>query len=162
MIFGGWNLTARLSRITTLMLVVAIYAAAGLAQTAPAAKAQRRFAAAVDKTVAEGRDAILPPHISNLLGISPEEREVPVKQFAEVGEVVKGFDVSAAKHDDIVIFVEHPADKGGVFYLASRSGKVRKVVEVDKGVGYGRVPTAKDRTAFESEKQHWVDRLGKR
>lgn len=117
------------------------------------------LAAAVDRTVKQGHDAILPPHISHLLGISPDEQEVPIKQFAEMGESIRGFDVSTAKHDDIVIFTEDRSTHETTFYLTSPRSVLRRVLSVRSGVGYDRAPTVADKKAFEKEKQYWVGRL---
>jgi hypothetical protein len=119
----------------------------------------KRLAAAIDRTVAEGHDAVLPPHVSHLLGISPQEHEVPIKQFVEMGEPIHGFEVSTAEHNNVVIFVESRAQKETTFYLTSRRGLLRKVLSVREGVGYDRSPTKDDKEAFEKEKQRWMDRL---
>jgi hypothetical protein len=129
-------------------------------QKASTPTTQQRFALAVNKTLAQGHDAFLPPHISHLLGISPDEHKVPVKQqFTEMGQTVRGFEVSTEKHDDIVIFVENPSQGESIFYLISARGSARRVVSVKAGVGYDRVPTAADRKELATEKQYWLDRL---
>jgi hypothetical protein len=128
-------------------------------QKAPAPKTDKRLALAVNKTLEQGHDAFLPPHISHLLGISPDEQKVPIKQFAEMGETIRGFEVSAEKHDDIVIFVENRSQDETTFYLISPRGSVRRVLSVKAGVGYGRTPTPADRTALAAEKQYWLDHL---
>jgi len=128
-------------------------------QTASAPKTDKRLVLAVNKTLEQGHDAFLPPHISHLLGISPDEQKVPVKQFNDIGEIVRGFDVSAAKHDDIVIFVENHSQGESTFYLISPRGTARRVVSVKAGVGYDRAPTAADRTDLAAEKKYWLDRL---
>jgi hypothetical protein len=153
------RLTATQQRTVLLLLAYVIGSSIALSQAASPSRGSSRLAIAVDKTLTQGRDAILPPHISHLLGISPDEREVPVKQFAQIGEVVKGFEISVAKHEDIVIFLENRSNKESTFYLTSPSGKVKKVVSVKAGVGYDRPPTAKEKSAFESEKQYWLDLL---
>ena len=117
------------------------------------------LARAIDRTLAEGHDAILPPHVSNLLGISPDEHEVPVKQFAEMGELIRGFEVSTAEHNNVVIFVENRAQKQSTYYLMSKRGTLRKVLAVIEGTGHPRQPTKPDRATFEKEKQRWVDAL---
>ena len=104
-------------------------------------------------------DAVLPPHVSNLLGISPEEREVPVKQFVEMGALIRGFEVSTSEHNNVVIFFEDRAKKETTFYLTSRRGVLRRVLSVREGIGYGRVPNKADKDAFEKEKQDLVDKL---
>lgn len=128
-------------------------------QKAWAQTSQQRLALAVNKTLAQGNNAFLPPHISHLLGISPDEQKIPVKQFVEMGQTVRGFEVSAEKHDDIVIFVENQSQGESIFYLFSARGSARRVVSVNAGVGYGRAPTAADRTNLAKEKQYWLDRL---
>lgn len=138
-------------------VVLAVCLAAQSQSKAPAAS--KRLAAAVDRTMQQGHDAILPPHISSLLGISPNEQEIPIKQFAEMGELIRGFDVSIDNHDDIVIFVEDRSKNESTFYLTSPRGGVRKVLSVRAGVGYMRIPTAADKTEFQKEKQYWLDRL---
>lgn len=153
------RLTARHKQLAILLLAHLICSSITLSQPAPPSNAQSRLALAVDKTLTQGRDAILPPHISHLLGISPNELDVPVKQFAQMGDVVKGFDVSTTRRGDIVIFLENRSNREATFYLTSPLGKVKKVVSVKAGVGYKRSPTAQDKRAFESEKLFWLDQL---
>jgi hypothetical protein len=117
------------------------------------------LAGAIDRTLDQGHDAILPPHVSNLLGISPQEQEIPVKQFVEMGEPIRGFEVSTAEHNNVVIFVESRAQKQSTFYLTSRSGTLRRVLAVVEGVGHSRVPTKADKDEFEKEKKRWTDQL---
>jgi hypothetical protein len=142
----------------TLTLLVVAFPLA-YSQKPSTSSTQQRFALAVNKTLEQGHDVSLPPHISHLLGISPDEHRVPVKQFADVGQTVRGFEVSAEKHDDIVIFVENQAQGESIFYLVSARGNARKVVSIKGGVGYDRVPTAADRKDLTTEKQYWIDRL---
>lgn len=141
------------------LVLVFVAASAILAQTAPPSKTQGRLDTAVTATLEQGRNAILPPHISHLLGISPNELEVPVKQFAvKEQQVVKGFDVSLGDHD-IVIFVEDMSAKESTFYLVSPRGHLRRVVAVSAGVGNDRSATLADTKACEMEKRFWLDRL---
>jgi hypothetical protein len=144
---------------TIFIFLVMALSPAAYSQTAPPSKTPRRLASALKQTLTEGKDAILPPHISHLLGISPGEQEVSVKQFVQMGEVIRGLEVSAAKHDDVVIFVENRAEKESTFYLTSPRGSLRNVLSVRSGVGYQRAPTIADKKAFEREKQSWLDRL---
>jgi len=146
-------------RLTATLALAVVAFSLARAQKAPTSSTQQRFALAVNKTLEQGHDAFLPPHISHLLGISPDEQKVPVKQFAEMGQTVRGFEVSAEKHDDIVIFVENPSQGESTFYLISARGSARKVVSIKAGIGYDRVPTAADRKDLVREKQYWIDRL---
>lgn len=152
--------TTPIGRSLSAILVLGIVAfPLAHAQKTSAPKTEKRLALAVSRTLEQGHDVFLPPHISHLLGISPDEQKVPVKQVAEMGETIRGFEVSAAKHDDIVIFVENPSHGESTFYLVSPTGSARRVVSVKAGVGYDRAPTAADRTALAAEKQYWLDRL---
>jgi hypothetical protein len=146
-------------RLTATLTLLVLAFSFAHSQKASAPTTQQRFALAVNKALEQGHDAFLPPHISHLLGISPDEQKVLVKQFAEMGQTVRGFEVSAEKHDDIVIFVENQSQGESTFYLISARGNARRVVSVKAGVGYGRVPTAADRTNLATEKQYWLERL---
>jgi hypothetical protein len=145
--------------LTAILILWVVALSLAHSQKAPAPKTDKRLALAVNKTLEQGHDAFLPPHISHLLGISPDEHKVPIKQFAEMGEIIRGFEVSAEKHDDIVIFVENRSQGDTTFYLISARGSLRRVVSIKAGVGYDRAPTAADRTDLAAEKQYWLDRL---
>lgn len=148
-------------RMRNVVVITMLAAGCLAAQThKPAAQqGKSQLATAIDITLEQGHDAILPPHVSNLLGISRQEHEVPVKQFVQMGEPIRGFEISSAEHNNVVIFVENRAQNQTTFYLMSRRGILRKVLAVIEGTGYVRVPTKDDREAFEQEKQWWVDRL---
>ena len=146
-------------RLSAILVLGIVAFSLAHAQKTSAPKTDKRLALAVSKTLEQGHDVFLPPHISHLLGISPDEQKVPVKQLAEMGETIRGFEVSTANHNDIVIFVENQSQGDSIFYLLSATGTVRKVVSVKAGVGYDRAPTAADRTALAAEKKLWLDRL---
>jgi len=147
------------SRIAATIVVLLACPLGTPAQTA-ASRTQGRFSSVIDKTLADGRNAVLPPHISHLLGISPAEKEVPVKQFVEMKDDIRGFEVGSLQRGDVVLFVEDRASHDTMFYLTSPSGKLRRVLAVRGGVGYGRAPTNADWKVFEKEKNYWVGRLG--
>jgi hypothetical protein len=155
------NLFVRGKRMQTAIVFMFLSAGCLVAQSQKPSAPQTKssLASAIDRTLDQGHDAVLPPHVSNLLGISPEEQEIPVKQFVEMGEPIRGLEVSTAEHNNVVIFVESRAEKKSTFYLTSRSGTLRRVLAVLEGVGYSRVPTKADKDAFEKEKQHWTDQL---
>jgi hypothetical protein len=147
-----------MNRIVAAVFLVAVSLSAQ-SQTRTASKPDTRLARVIDQTLKQGHDAILPPHISHLLGISPEEHEVPIKQFVQMGEPIRGFEVSGANHNNVVLFVENHGQNESTFYLTSARGILRKVLSVRQGVGYDRVPNKDDQAAFEKEKQLWIDRL---
>ena len=149
---------ARRARVYGLLLATLACSLATEAQNLPT-KNQQRLAAVIDRTVRQGKEAVLPPHISVLLGISLEEVEVPVKQFVQMKELVRGIDVCDLQRDDVVMFVEDRAKKESTFYLTSPNGGLRKVLSVRQGTGYNRAPTPADRKAFDTEKRFWLDSL---
>jgi len=155
---SGWFARRKMRNVRWLMLL-AVCGLQSPAQTSAGSKTTSPLSRAIERTLAEGHDAILPPHVSNLLGISPEEHEVPVKQFVVMGEPIRGFEVSTAEPNNVVIFVENRAQKQSTFYLTSKRGRLRKVLAVIEGTGYSRQPTKQDQEAFEKEKQRWIDQL---
>jgi len=142
-----------------LLILVAVCGLASQAQTSAGSPTTSSLATAINATVEQGHDAILPPHVSHLLGISANEHEVPVKQFVQMGEPIRGFEVSTVQPNDIVIFVESRAQKQTTFYLMSKRGTLRKVLSVVEGTGYPRRPTKDDQEGFEKEKRRWIDQL---
>jgi len=117
------------------------------------------MAQAVEKTLQDGLEAKLPPHISTLLGLTKEE-ECPVRQgVMRTGKRVQGFDVSMANKTDVVIFVVDQATNDQTLYLTSKAGALRRVVRVEKGDGRVHKIIDEDRTAFEKEKHFWLDQL---
>ena len=117
------------------------------------------MAEAVDRILQDGLQAHLPPHLSTLLGIS-NERESPVVQaILRSGDVVQGFDVSNANHNDVVLFIVDESTKNQTLYLTSPRGELRKVVSVKEGTGAVHAITAEDKEAFAKQKQFWLDRL---
>lgn len=150
-------------RKTWFLLLVVLMAVSSAAQQPPktsaAPKKKSRLAIAIDQTIEKGHDSSLPPHISDLLGISPERKEVPVKQAVRMGEPIRGFEVSTQNHNDVVLFVDSRAQKESTFYLTSRTGILRRVLSIREGVGHPRRPSKEDQAAFQKEKQQWVDEL---
>lgn len=155
-----WTLFPRariVSAIAVVLLPVCWLAAQSQKPAAPQTKSS--LSNAIDRTLDQGHDAILPPHVSNLLGISAQEHDVPVKQFVQMGEPIRGFEVADPEHNNVILFVENRAQNQTTYYLTSRRGTLRKVLAVIDGVGYARVPTKDDRQTFEQEKQRWIDSL---
>jgi hypothetical protein len=140
-------------------MVVAACGIASQAQKSTGSQTTSSLATAIDRTLQQGHGAILPPHVSNLLGISSHEQEVPVKQFVQMGEPIRGFEVSTAQPNDVIIWIESRAQEQTTYYLMSRRGTLRRVLAVIEGTGHPRRPTKDDQEAFDKEKQRWVDQL---
>ena len=149
--------TSRFTVAVVFLLTVGMLALATQAQVGPSRR--KRMARAVDKTLEEGLHAKLPPHLSTLLGLSQEEECEVMQGVVRTREVVQGFDVSTANKNDVVLFVVNERTNDQTLYLTSKEGVLRKVVIVDEGGGRVQEITGQDRTAFEKQKQFWLDRL---
>ena len=133
----------------------------GLAQEPK--KADKPLAKMEELTLGEmGKDAQMPPTLSNLLGLTPVREAVAVKQVAAKikGTDTIGFNVSVRNHKDIVIFRETP--KVRTYFLTSPAGVLRKVIESRKREDVGRFDTTELRPdtmgkRFEREKRCWMD-----
>jgi hypothetical protein len=154
---GAWS--SRLAVAAVFPFMMWVSATRAQVKPVPSQQARKRMAQAVDKTLQEGLQAKLPPHLSTLLGLS-EEQECLVRQgVVRTGTVVQGFDVSTVNKNDVVLFVVDETTNNQTLYLTSKQGVLRKVVSVEEGVGRVRKVTGEDRKAFEKEKQFWLDRL---
>jgi hypothetical protein len=148
-------------RVMVLSLVV-LGGLPGLAQEAKK-KAEAPLAPMVRRTLGDmGKDAQMPPTLSNLLGLTPSREAVAVKQVAAKirGADMIGFNVSVKHHGDIVIFRETPTDR--MYFLTSPDGALRKVIDVRKPADGGDFKTSELRpstvqTRFEKERQCWMD-----
>src|SRR5690242_19226710 len=76
-----------------ILVFLAASAVVAQSQKPPAPKTKSRLATAIDLTLEKGHESSLPRHISTLLGIA-HEQEVPIKQAVEMGDPIKGFEVS--------------------------------------------------------------------
>jgi hypothetical protein len=149
-----------LSWLAAILIIVGVSWPQGArAQQKPAApKPPNRFTAAVNLVLEQGVDAILPPHLSVLLGVSPTEKECQVKQrTVQTENLVRGFDVATDHHNNIVLFLERPGER--MFYLVSPRGTLRKVVTVKEGVGQEQKIGPKLTKSFQEEKQIWLEVL---
>ena len=148
-----------LAVILLLTVVMSVSATHAQVQSLPSPQVRKRMVRAVDKTLQDGRQAKLPPHLSTLLGLSQEKECLVMQGLVQTGKVVQGFDVSTANKNDVVLFVVSETTNDQTLYLTSKEGVLRKVVTVEEGVGRVQKITSEDRKAFEKEKQFWLDRL---
>jgi hypothetical protein len=146
-------------RVMVLSLVVTA-AWPGLGQETK--KAEKPLAKMEERTLGEmGKDAQMPPTLSNLLGLTQVREAVAVKQVAAKikGTDMIGFNVSVKNHKDIVLFRETATVR--TYFLTSPAGVLRKVVESRKQEN-GVFETTELRPAgvqkwFEREKRCWMD-----
>ena len=149
----------RVAVVELFIFPVVIFLLGGQAKSSPGSHARGRMDRAVDKTFREGMHAQLPPHLSTLLGVSAEKECLVMQGVVRSGQVVRGFDVSMANKNDVVLFVVNETTNDQTLYLTSANGRLRRVVSVEAGVGKVRQITDQDRKEFEKEKQSWLDRL---
>jgi hypothetical protein len=153
-------------RVIVLILVVlaGLPALVGLPALAHSNTTEKPLAPMVSRTLHDmGKDAQMPPTLSNLLGLTPNREAVAVKQVAAKikGTDMIGFNVSVKNHGDIVIFRETPTLR--TYFLTSPEGVLRKVIEVRKPEsGKGEFVTTELRPStmtkvFDKEKQCWMD-----
>lgn len=126
--------------------------------------ADKPFAKLSESVLADvGKDAHLPPHVSQLLGLTTKEENTNVKQvafFLKDKEVI-AFNVSVQNHKDIVLFRVTPATM--THYLTSPEGNLRKAVRSTKpspdAAGYDAAELTKTEAneGFKKEKQCWID-----
>jgi hypothetical protein len=151
--------------VLTMAVLAGLPALVGLPALAQQANnAEKPLAPMVSRTLHDmGKDAQMPPTLSNLLGLTPRREAVAVKQVAAKirGTDMIGFNVSAKNHEDIVIFRETPTVR--TYFLTSPEGVLRKVIEVRKPAsGEGEFVTSELRPStmtklFDKEKQCWMD-----
>jgi hypothetical protein len=146
-------------------IVLSVAVLAALPAAAQEAKnTEKPLALMVRRTLHDmGKDAQMPPTLSNLLGLTPNREPVAVKQVAAKiqGTDMIGFNVSVRNHGDIVIFRETP--KVRIYFLTSPAGELRKVIESRKPAsGAGDFKTTELRPSvlekrFDQERQCWTD-----
>src|SRR6059058_4038044 len=135
----------RVALIVVFILGGLNFEAAAQEQRSSGAHAQVRMTRAVDTTFEKGIHAHLPPHISTLLGLSMEKESPVMQSVVRTGQTVQGFEVSTANKNDVVIFVVDEASNDQTLYLSSASGRLRRVVAIEKGVGRVRAVSERDR-----------------
>ncbi len=145
--------------LMALLLPVVTCLATGQARSAPGSGAHERVERSADVVLAAGLEANIPPHVSEMLGISAGPTECLVSQrFERDGTLVLGFNVSLMNKNHIVLFVVDEAANEQTYYLTSRLG-LRRVVAVREGVGHVWPVAGKQRAAFNKELQFWLDRI---
>lgn len=147
------------------VMLLSVMALAVVPMSAQEAKqAEKPLAKMVDRTLGEmGKDAQMPPTLSNLLGLTQVREAVAVKQVAAKirGTDMIGFNVPVKNHRDIVIFRETTTVR--TYFLTSPAGTLRKVIETRKKADdSGEFDTTELRPAtmekrFEREKRCWMD-----
>lgn len=134
-----------------------LIAAVAMAAIVPAQGADRPFGELIEAVVHHGPDAMLPPHLSVVLGVSPQERQTAVKQaVVRNASMVRTFNVCTENHDDVVILTYDELSHATKVYLASPAGKLRKAVHYQAGAAANERSLADARSDFANEADFWT------
>jgi hypothetical protein len=127
---------------------------------AAAALAQTSWTSVLtQQALTAGFPAAVPPHVAMVLGLTPKEEGVPVKQLvSRADQQVHTFNVSVAKPRELVIFSVDEKTQKTVVYLLSAAGKLRKAVSYQTGGEPHELPATEARTGLAREVRFWSDR----
>jgi hypothetical protein len=129
--------------------------AAGL--NAYAHGADHSLNALVESVVQHGPDALLPAHLSVLLGVNSTEQSTPVKQaVVRDGSTVRTFNVSAANHGNLVMLTYDEKTHETKAYLVAATGALRKAVSYQAGAPANERSTKDARNDFAHEVSFWA------
>lgn len=110
------------------------------------------------QALARGYDAKLPPNISLVLGLADKGESVPVRQLVgRVEQKVHTYNVSAANHDDLVLFLADEASQSFAAYRLTAGGKLRKAVTYQAGGQPQELMAEKARLGLARERRYWSD-----
>jgi hypothetical protein len=135
--------------------------AAGVSAPAPAAPASAAAVGGVGALIAEagriGKEAKLPPHLVEVLGLGTHVGGLAVRQLAlRQGSVVRTFNVSGENDRDIVIFDYNEATKATLVCLLSPAAKLRRAVTYIAGDAPHVLATPEARRRFGPELDYWL------
>lgn len=112
----------------------------------------------IDTVVRKGPDAVLPPHLSVVLGVTRLEQATSVKQAVwRDGTTVRTFNVCAAKHDDLVFITYHEQSRSSKAYLVSPAGVLRKAVAYQPQMPATERSLSEAAKDFAGELKFWTD-----
>jgi hypothetical protein len=113
--------------------------------------------ALVESVVQHGPDALLPPHLSVVLGVNSTERTTPVMQaVVRDGSIVRTFNVSAANHGNLVMLTYDEKTQETKAYLVAATGALRKAVSYQAGAPANERSVKDARTDFAHEISFWA------
>lgn len=121
------------------------------------ATAATPLSALIDRTIASGGDATLPPNLSIVLGLASHGHATPVKQLmVREGKTVHMFNVDANHRHEIVLAIADEDAKVVTAYLMSPAGRLRKAVTYRNGEQPAAIPRAHAAAGFAAERDAWT------
>jgi len=110
------------------------------------------------QALARGYQATLPPHLSQLLGLSPKGESVAVRQLlGRAEQKVHTFNVTVDKPHDVVVFLVDERAQKTVAYLLTASGKLGKAVAYQIGGEPHELPVDQARPGLMREVRYWSE-----
>jgi len=111
------------------------------------------------QAVAAGYPATLPPNLSMVLGLATQGKSVKVKQLVTRAEQkVRTFNVSVARHRDLVIFFVDEGTQSTVAYLLGPGGRLRKAVSYQIGAQPRELSVSEAHAGYVAEVRYWSGR----
>ena len=120
------------------------------------APAPAGFSSLTELALRMGKDGKLPPNLVTVLGLGTHVAGLPVRQLVlRERQVVHVFNVSVAKHSDLVIFTHDEAGHVTWAYLLSPKGRLRAAVSYADGLEARAMPPAEAQSRFAAETKYW-------
>jgi hypothetical protein len=103
-----------------------------------------------------GSDGTLPPHLVEVLGMGTHVAGLPVRQLVmREGQEVRVFNVSVAKHTDLVILRHDEAARTTAAYRLSAKGTLREAVSYSDGSESRPMSATEAKSRFAAEITYW-------
>ncbi|HYL71708.1 MAG TPA: hypothetical protein VEY89_10455, partial [Candidatus Dormibacteraeota bacterium] len=128
------------------------------ALTALAPAATPWTATLTQQALTSGYNSSIPPHVAQVLGLSPQGTAVETRQLVSRAEqTVRTFNVSVTEPHRVVLFVVDERAHKTVVYLVSGAGKLRKGVSYEPGGEPHDLPDAQARSGLAREVRFWSE-----
>lgn len=141
-------------RPATLSWLATLLALAQLAVAAPAASSWAETLAT--RALKEGPSSQLPPHLTEVLGLSGNGQGLAVRQVvSRDGFTVRTFNVGAEAPHRVVVMVADEAAHLTVVYLLTPHGHLRRALQYHRGEAPQEVSAAAAQPGFAAEARFW-------
>jgi hypothetical protein len=142
-----------MSRPLTLSCFTAVLAAALLGGAARAATSWAETLAA--QALKQGPTSRLPPHLTEVLGLSSGEGLAVRQIVSRDGFSVRTFNVGAKAPHRVVLMVADEAARSTVAYLLTPHGQLGRALQYHAGEAPQELPVAEAQTGFAAEARFW-------
>jgi hypothetical protein len=110
----------------------------------------------IEQALTGGHQATLPPNVSRVLGLAAQGKSIEVRQLVtRADKIVRTFNVSVARHRDLVIFSVNEGTQATVAYLLAPGGSLRKAVSYQTGGPPLELSAAEAKVGFAGEVRYW-------